>query len=149
MLYTILVQFKLTLGWIVGACSTHSIRGGFYRHSIHKAQMRSIMGTKGISRWGARWWFWNQTKWDYGGGHVALCIITSWALIYLGFSAQICCVGSRQWWWEFSSYARSSYTRLRDWFKKTSEFDFEYSSNMQLRLFPLCLRLAQRLLWFS
>ena len=33
-----------------------------------------------------------------------------------------------------SSYARSSYMGPRDWFKEPSGFDFEYSSNIQLRL---------------
>ena len=33
-----------------------------------------------------------------------------------------------------SSDARLSYTGPMDWFKKTSSFDFEYSSNTQLRL---------------
>ena len=33
-----------------------------------------------------------------------------------------------------SSYARSSCTGPMDWFKGASGFDFEYSSNIQLRL---------------
>jgi hypothetical protein len=43
-------------------------------------------------------------------------------------------IGSRQWRWTFSSYAKSSYTGPKDRLKKASDSDFEYSSNIQLRL---------------
>ena len=45
------------------------------------------------------------------------------------------CVGSRQRRWGSKSYARSSYMGPRDWLKKASDFDIEYSSNIELRLF--------------
>ena len=35
--------------------------------------------------------------------------------------------------WESSSYARLSYTWPIYWFKEASDFDFEYSSNIQSR----------------
>ena len=145
MLHSILVQFKVALRCCVSAYSTHSIHkegGGDYSHFIHKAKEVGPQSIKGIDygykggRYlGCKVTFWNQTMWDHGGGHVALHTITSWALIYFGSSVQLCCVSSRQWWWRSSSYARSSYTRPRDWFKETSGFDFEYSSYIQLRLF--------------
>jgi hypothetical protein len=51
-----------------------------------------------------------------------LRIITSWALIWCTSSTQLCCVGSRQWKWVSSSYARSSYTGPMDWVKETNGF---------------------------
>ena len=32
-----------------------------------------------------------------------------------------------------SSHAKSSYIGPKDWFKEASDFDFEYSSNIQLK----------------
>jgi hypothetical protein len=63
---------------------------------------------------------------------VALHIITTWALgllpnyVVLVLGNESGCTSS--------SYAKLLYTWPMDWFKEASGFDFEYSSNIQLRL---------------
>jgi hypothetical protein len=42
----------------------------------HKAKELGPQSTKGVDTWDARWWFSNRTRWDHGGGHVALLIVT-------------------------------------------------------------------------
>ena len=105
---------------------------------------------KGAISRAARWWFWKRTRWDHGAGHVALHTNTTWALMWFGSSTQLCCVGSRQWRWGSSWYVKLTYTWPMYWVKEACGFDFEYSTNIWLRLtmflLSLHLCLAQRLI---
>ena len=72
--------FKVDVGWLVNAYSSHSIYYmlGGYSHSIHKVTEVGPQSTKGVATQDARWWFCKQTRWDHGGGHVALRTVISW-----------------------------------------------------------------------
>ena len=60
-------------------------------------------------------------------------------------------LGNEGWGGGSSTYVRLSYTWLRNWFKDANGFDFEYSSNIQLRpkktFLSLYLCLVQMMLW--
>jgi hypothetical protein len=125
--------------WIGGG------RGDGSSHSLHKAQRGSILGVKGVNTHDARWRFLQRTGRDHGGGHVALCIITSWALIELGSSTQLCCVGSRYEGGGPHHLQGRHIPRPRDWFREL------VVSNIQSRqksfFLSLYLCLAQWLKW--
>ena len=120
-LYLISDRFKVGLRLLVNAYSSHSIqhrcrgRGTILailfikpRRQAYQAQRELIMGTKWFNSKHKLVQFLgckgvdtlipkiNRTGWDYGDGHVALQLVTSWTLVYLGFSTQLCCVGSGQ-----------------------------------------------------
>jgi hypothetical protein len=88
----------------------YTVGGRGYSHSIHKVTEVGPQSTKGVGTHDAKWWFCKQTRWDFGGGHMTLCTVTSWSFIQLGSSTQLCCIGSKQWGWGSSSYPKSSYT---------------------------------------
>ena len=137
MLHSISVWFKVGLGWLVNAYSSHSTHcvrggGGVYSQFIHKFTKVGSQNTKGVGAQEARWWFCKRTRRGHGGGHVALRTVTT--VVGLWSSTQQCCVGYGQWRWGSSSYPRSSYMGPLYWFKEASAFDFEYSSNIYSKL---------------
>jgi hypothetical protein len=95
------------LGWLVRACSSHSIRpaggGDGSSHSTHKAKEVGSQSTHGVNcghnggqYLGCKVTILQPNMVGHEGGHVALCTRIDWALIKLGSSTQLCCVGSRQ-----------------------------------------------------
>ena len=152
-LHSVSDWFKVDIGWLVNAYFNHPIdQGGGVGSMVlailftkptrqaHKAQRGLVMGTKEtVSRHEGGWFpgckvmvcKWN-VGWDHGSGHVALLTVTSRALIQLKSSTRtiyvvlVLCNDRRM----PSSYLRSSNTGPMDWFKEASDFDFEYSSNI-------------------
>ena len=72
-------------------------------------------------------------------------------VVWVQYPNMLCWFQAMKVGWGSSSYARLPYMGPMDWFKEASSFDFEQSSNIQLRLkifFLSCyLCLAQRLIW--
>lgn len=110
-------------------------------------------GCKGLGTQITKWWFCNRMG---GIMEVAMWLCASllvglWSSLGLVPIYVVWVLGNEGWGGGSSTYVGLSYTWLRNWFKDANGFDFEYSSNIQLRpkktFLSLYLCLVQRLVW--
>ena len=94
--------FKVSLGWLVNAYSSHSIhQGGGRRFKVTKLRTQvdpqslrePIMDNKGIGTRDVKGRFCNRTGWDHGGDHIGLSsslgMVPNYVMLVLGNESEV------------------------------------------------------------